>query len=749
MILIDLSLNATFSPHPNPSSPPSSLDVYFPLRDREIKFSLHRDQGLYDQEISIHQLSTDGSISSAEKIPKRSHVALNGHVYTRHSHKSAWLESGWARTTLDYFDEVPILRGAYTVDDETFNLQSDANYRATRTEDQPDAPKKQTPYMVSWPLTTSPNLHKRDEPSLCGSHDLTPNLDLDFSSFNGTSSPEQQLDRRQRNRVDVSDVIGDTSGCPGTRLIALLGIATDCAYTAQFDSEADVRRHVVSQINTASQLYESAFNVSLRVHELIISNATCPSGDSASPSWNRGCENMSLQISDRLSLFTQWRRDRNDDNNAVWSLLTPCIVGPTAGIAWISTVCKQPSQLARNVANTNVVGRTSAEWQIMAHELGHNFGAVHDCTDETCSSGGSTESGGCCPLSRDTCSANGQFIMNPSTGRQMTNFSPCTIGTVCTMLGRGIVPSDCLRGNEDVQTVTEGRCGNGIVEPGEECDCGGEEGCGDNPCCNPNTCYLTDNAVCDPSSDGCCTNQCQVASSGTVCRESIGPCDPQETCSGDNATCPADEHVPDGRDCGDSNEGLTCASGRCTSRDLQCARALNMSRDAVSACDDSSCQLGCMVSGQNNDQCQTMNTTFLDGTPCGDHGSRCDDGMCRVRRSAVDQWIHDNTAIFVVICVVGGILVLALLGYIIVCTCRRVRTRQANKRQQNDMRQMNMQDSSWQGPMNSQGQMNMGPMSPHGPMNSQRPMNMQGPNWQGPNWQGPNWQGSHQLPRYG
>lgn len=50
-------------------------------------------------------------------------------------------------------------------------------------------------------------------------------------------------------------------------------------------------------------------------------------------------------------------------------------------------------------------------------------------------------------------------------------------------------------------------CGNGVVEEGEECDCGWEEDCND-PCCHPQRlhhvpheipCRLADGAVCSPS----------------------------------------------------------------------------------------------------------------------------------------------------------------------------------------------------------------------------------------------------------
>lgn len=179
------------------------------------------------------------------------------------------------------------------------------------------------------------------------------------------------------------------------------------------------------------------------------------------------------------------------------------------------------------------------------HETGHTFGAVHDCTLESCG-GDAVAAQQCCPLSADTCDAGERFLMNPSTQQGVKAFSPCSIGNICSALGRNSVKSDCLSANRGVSTYTRSQCGNGIVEEGEDCDCGGTESCQNNACCDAKTCKFKNNAVCDDSNEDCCKG-CQFAPSTQVCRASTSECDPEEKCTGNTPICPKDETAPDGR----------------------------------------------------------------------------------------------------------------------------------------------------------------------------------------------------------
>lgn len=177
--------------------------------------------------------------------------------------------------------------------------------------------------------------------------------------------------------------------------------------------------------------------------------------------------------------------------------------------------------------------------------------------------------------------------------------------------------------------VTLGVCGNGIVEAGEECDCGTPEECAQNPCCDAE-CRLRPRAQCSDNNHGCCRG-CQIvpADIGMTCRFAKGPCDLPETCDGISADCPTDQHLPDGTECIGLASSTKCASGHCTNRDLQC-RDLARRFEATAHCvafgldsDERECRMQCMTPKTG---CMPMADLYLDGTECS--RGRCYGGKC-------------------------------------------------------------------------------------------------------------------------
>ncbi|KAI0407884.1 zinc metalloprotease mde10 [Xylaria palmicola] len=701
----------------------SSFDISFLLHDErdKIRIELEPNHDVLSDAATVRYLGPDGTVSHEETIDRKEHKIYKGHAFVQHPHHSEWLNAGWARIAVLRDGPHPLFEGTFKVNGNFHHIQRASTYRQTRLAEDPEAQHADDDYMIVWrdtdiadSLTGSGLELKRGltgNASVCSSDLLDfnnqlnhpVNLGIDLRDLVPTDP--SIIFRRQGDQipggngagVNLANTIGSTQGCPSSRKVALIGVATDCTYTAQFAARANVTQNIINMVNMASALYESTFNVSLGIRNLTISDATCPGSPPEGSQWNQPCSS-SVTINDRLDLFSKWR-GQFDDGNAYWTLMSTCATDAAVGLAWLGQLCAQGASANGNdtTAGANVVVRTNTEWQVFAHETGHTFGAYHDCTESTCADGTRSKNQ-CCPLTTSSCDAGGTYIMNPSTGPSLTQFSACSVGNICSAMDRNSVNLGCLSDNKNVVTITGSQCGNGIVEQGEDCDCGGDTGCQGNPCCNPSTCKFTSNSVCDPANEECCTGQCQFASNGTVCRTSSGTCDPQETCSGISGACPADTKAPDGQSCGTSGSGLKCASGQCTSRDLQCQTILGSSTSSgIKACDGNTCLVRCKLPNTPAGQCDGVQSYFLDGTPC-EGGGRCDNGQCKGASTwdKVQAFFRDNKNIAIpVASVVGGLILIAIAGCCCSCISRRTRRRKfAQKTQPN---------SSWVGGYGSGG----------------------------------------------
>lgn len=470
------------------------------------------------------------------------------------------------------------------------------------------------------------------------------------------------------NTTNFANNIGDGSGCPSSPKVVYMGVAADCTYTQRYGSQANATQQILNNWNSASALYKNTFKISLGIVELQIMDPNCPTSTDPAVPWNIDCGSVTL--SDRLSLFSQWRGDKGVDGTGLWHLLSTCTTGSEVGIAWLATLCQVTAtgNSPNIVSGTGVSTAGRTEWQVIAHEIGHNFGAIHDCTD------GCTMFSACCPSSTTTCSASSKFIMNPTTSEAEAQFSPCSLGNICSLMrgvGGGQTNMTCILDPDPTrQVISMQMCGNGIVEAGEECD----PGLGNNStCCDPQTCKLTVGAACDPSSSTCCTSDCRLAPATQLCRKSKDDkCDMPEFCSGNSSACPTDITKPNGQSCG--NGGLACANGVCTSLNLQCQSAgstLGLTR-ACPAKNDRSCQVSCQDPRTAN-QCIVLQTQLVDGSPCG-YGGTCLSGSCHNGSiwEIFKAWYTENLQISVPVTVVAGLFVLMIVVYCFKVAFRRI-----------------------------------------------------------------------------
>ena len=213
------------------------------------------------------------------------------------------------------------------------------------------------------------------------------------------------------------------------------------------------------------------------------------------------------------------------------------------------------------------------------------------------------------------------------------------------------------------------------MEEGEECDCGTEEECKGNPCCSFG-CKLKEGADCSDVNEPCCSKcQFRKAEENFKCFTSKTRCQLDSICDGTSGKCPVIKKASDGTIC--ELEGGKCASGICTSRDLQC-RSVGKRLGIKNSCKQTpnTCQLTCESAGGS---CVTMSAYFMDGTPCGSKGI-CENGKCS--QISLQGLMEDNSTLVLVLgATVGSLLFVLLLRALMTIS----RTRSISQQQHSTM----------------------------------------------------------------
>ncbi|KAM9607633.1 disintegrin and metalloproteinase domain-containing protein 21-like [Trichechus inunguis] len=244
-------------------------------------------------------------------------------------------------------------------------------------------------------------------------------------------------------------------------------------------------------------------------------------------------------VKNTLRDFCQWKVKNLSPrlpHNVVHLYMNKALRG-LPGLSFLGGICK----MGYNCGVVSFLNLTLKDFaSYVAHELGHSMGMNHD---------------------KDTCTCRQSSCLMNSRKIPSIRFSNCSYAYWWKTT---IDNWKCMRDNPQTGNIPTGkRCGNGVVEEEEECDCGSFKYCTKDPCCLAN-CMLSPGALC---AFGLCCKHCKFLPPGELCRQQVNECDLPEWCTGISHQCPQDLYVQDGIPC--LEEGY-CYENRCNNRNKQC-----------------------------------------------------------------------------------------------------------------------------------------------------------------------------------
>uniref|UniRef100_I3MUD5 Disintegrin and metalloproteinase domain-containing protein 1a-like n=1 Tax=Ictidomys tridecemlineatus TaxID=43179 RepID=I3MUD5_ICTTR len=247
---------------------------------------------------------------------------------------------------------------------------------------------------------------------------------------------------------------------------------------------------------------------------------------------------VDLQVT--LRNFNSWRQEKLSHRvrHDVAHMIVGHHPGENMGQAFLNGACSGSFAAAVESFHHEDILLFAA---LMVHELGHNLGIQHD--HEAC-----------------ICKDKHFCLMHENITRE-SGFSNCSSDDFYHFLHEH--KGACLfnKPRHRSRKREAARCGNGVVEEAEQCDCGDK--CDTHPCCDT-LCKLKEGAQC---SNGLCCHRCLLKEKGTLCRRSRDECDLPEYCDGQSEKCPVDSYKQDGSLC---DRIYYCTRGQCRNPDNQC-----------------------------------------------------------------------------------------------------------------------------------------------------------------------------------
>uniref|UniRef100_V9KFZ3 Disintegrin and metalloproteinase domain-containing protein 10 n=3 Tax=Callorhinchus milii TaxID=7868 RepID=V9KFZ3_CALMI len=475
-----------------------------------------------------------------------------------------------------------------------------------------------------------------------------------------------------------------------------LFIQTDHLFFQHYGSREAVIAQISSHVKAIDTIYQTTDfigirNISFMVKRVRI-NTTTDEKDGSNPFRfaNIGVEKFlelnSEQNHDDYCLAYVFT-DRDFDDGVLGLAWVGAPAGSSGGICEKSKLYSDGKKKSLNTGIITVQNYGShvppkVSHITFAHEVGHNFGSPHDSGFE------------CTPGESKTgeLKERGNFIMyaRATSGDKQNNnkFSLCSVRNISQVLEKK--RNSCF--------VESGKpiCGNGLVEEGEQCDCGYNDQCKDECCYNANEsddrkCKLKPGKKCSPSQGPCCTKQCVFKPIAEKCRND-SDCAMEGKCNGATATCPTSDPKQNFTLC---NRGTqVCIKGQCSG---SICEKYHLTECTCTSTEDEKelCHVCCMerqplgtCSSTGSEKWQHFfnNTTITlqPGSPCNDFKGYCDvfnrcrlvdaDGpLARLKKAIFNPELYENIAEWIVahwwaVLLMGIALIMLMAGFIKICS---------------------------------------------------------------------------------
>ncbi|NXW84283.1 ADAM9 protein, partial [Alopecoenas beccarii] len=279
---------------------------------------------------------------------------------------------------------------------------------------------------------------------------------------------------RSRKIVLADDVLGPQSVAMPTRYLELALVTNKELFKVKNYNETEMLHMFVSISNLLNTVYKP-----MKLQVVI----------SAVEVWTKADQVATARsLAQTLQGFTVWcYKDAIGRINYDHIQLLIGEYDEERGFAWKRSMCKLNSMGVVSFPGHD----TTSSMLMLAHGIGHSLGFSHDDAKKS--------HGRFCNCS---CAQTG-CIMRTSPGVCLA-FSNCSMAEYFNEVIRKDLP--CLHNIPSSKPFLLEACGNGVLDKGEECDCGIDEHCLQEGCCVSSTCLLAPEASCYR---GACCHKCE------------------------------------------------------------------------------------------------------------------------------------------------------------------------------------------------------------------------------------------------